>query len=133
MTEQTTSDAIGQIIRRMEHRLQIVREVQHLADEDPALLDELRAALALAPNGNGEGATPRSQTVTDRLFAFFRERGNRWVTAPEIIRATGIGRGTLAPVLHSHTSDLFEKRDHPESKKLKQWRLRQEVPHAQEG
>jgi hypothetical protein len=130
MSETSTSGAMKSIIRRMERRLEIVRQMQQLIEEDPSLLDELQAALVTSPGGNGNQAGPRPGTATDKVISLFRERGNGWLTTAEIIKGSGVSRGTLAPILHSHDSSLFEKRNHPDSKKLKQWRLRQEVPHV---
>ena len=125
MSQTPTTGAMKTIISRMERRLEIVREMQRLIDEDPSLLDELRSALAVGPAGNGNQSRQRPGTATDRIISLFRDHGNRWMTATEIVDASGIARGTLAPILHDHDSALFEKRDHPESKKLKQWRLKE--------
>ena len=79
---------------------------------------------------NGKAPRPPSSdglTQHQQIVQFFRDRNNKWTSAPLIMKATGLSRGAVAHDLYKAHRERFEQKGHPVNQKLKLWRLREEV------
>jgi hypothetical protein len=119
-----TKKVLEQMIVAAERRLEFLRAIHNVADEDPAFIREFMQALG-APDRprTGNSQEPQSSPGFDRVRSFLESRGDEWVPTPEILRATGIARSALARILYRTHRGAFVKRKAPGSNKLKQWRL----------
>ena len=126
MPQNNPQTALEQIAARYERRLETVRRIQELVQDDPVLASEIVAAL----NSQSHKAPPCKKagaTNFERVKAFFLDGKNAWTSTPDISRALGIKRGPLGQILHQTHARWFQKKPKPGSKKIKMWRLRKEV------
>ena len=118
MPTKTFDDAIN----RYERRLDGLRTVRQLLQDDPQFAHEL-VDLARSVNGSGRPATaPGGQGNTcEKIEVYFQQCENRWSTVREISEATGIRTGTASYTLYDKT-DKFRKRKHPSDARKRQWK-----------
>ena len=119
-------NALDKLVGIYESRLAKLRQLTAIIGSDAAFAQEIVGALTQSATG-GQPAGPVTQTGGNqltRLCAFFRERGNSWLTTNEVIDGTGIPRGSIAPLLYrTQTRGIVESRKSPGQPKLRQWRL----------
>ena len=126
MPTKSPENALEEVAARYEHRLETVRRIQELVQDDPALAAEIAAAL------NGHAPTHRSTpaigtTHFERVKGFFEDRNNAWASASDIAQTLDMKRGVLGQMLYKAYTQRFEKKSKPGNKKSKLWRLRKEV------
>ena len=126
MPTKSPENALDRVAARYERRLETVRRIQELVQDDPSLAAEIAAAL------NGRTLDPRpipggGATHFERVRAFFEDRNNAWASAPDIAQALDMKRGVLGQMLYKAHTKRFEKKSKPGDKKSKLWRLRKEV------
>ena len=124
-------NAIRRMEERLEARLRAIRTIRGFLREDPGFAADLRHTLAEEPRASAEqappatsGGAPQGKHI-DRVRSFFASNGNKWTTAPDIGRAVGISRGSVAGILYQTYEDNFEHKSHPDHARMKLWRLRQ--------
>jgi len=122
----TTSRAIDTIIEKHSRRLELLRQIRDLVEQDAGIAHELVEALSqeAVSSTNGSGGATQFEMVK----RFFVKNNNPWATAKEIEAGAGIARGGVAYVLYKSKSDEFEKRSHPDRPRVQQWRLRGGTP-----
>jgi hypothetical protein len=123
MPGKSPESVLEKVAARYERRLETVRRIQELVQDDPALAAEI--ATAFNGRATKRGATEGTgATHFERVKKFFDDRDNAWTSAPEIARALDMKRGILGQMLYKGYVDRFEKRAKRGDKKLKLWRLK---------
>lgn len=124
-------DRINALIKGLEKRAEQARQVRDVLADDPVLAE--RVVRIIVGSGNGTASKPlgrvrgqrEGRTVVSRVYAFFKERGNPWVTVDQVAEALGITPGSVRAVIYStHGKAAFAGRKHPQRPKAKQWQLK---------
>ncbi len=121
--------AVDDAIARAERRLEGLRHIRELAQDDPDLLVDLVAELGVCRNGQ-QIRQPRKRgklTHFQQIRTYFEGHSNAWRSAPQIIQDTGLTRGAVSHILYRAHKDAFDKRKKANNEKVKVWRLRKEV------
>lgn len=135
------------MLAREERRIEALRLVDDLVQNDPVFVADLMAALgargAAAPatahvNGDVPGGRGRvrrrvrvrvrvrSKTKTNfqRIREWFRENGNEWATVDQVVAATGGKKASIGFVIYARNKEAFESRDDPKGIKAREYRLK---------
>ena len=115
---------------KYERRLNVLREIRKLLNDDPAFADEIVSSLGGAsttPASNprqsgGNGQKTQFETIQD----YFRDTDNQWVSVAEIAKRTDLSKGAVGQVIYKAKPDEFASKEHPEGKRRKLWRLKSE-------
>jgi hypothetical protein len=118
---------IDGLIASYEKRITTLRSLKSLIDSEPELAQEV--VRALAPEGqltaSGRGMyTPKKNGQYMQMVEFMKD--GQWRTAQEIADGIGAAKHSIVPYLYKDaTKETFESRYHPDSSRVKQWRLKQ--------
>ena len=124
MTPRNPRDALRDMAERLERRLEIVRGIEELARSDPALADELVAALG-GKRDKQNGSPPKKLTHFERIIRFFEKNGNKWASVNEVADGAGLPRGAIGFTFYKAHKARFEKRDSPPGRgRTKLWRVK---------
>ena len=131
MSTRAPAEALDQAIGRLKRRMEGLQLVRDLLADDPQFAIDLQAALAGLNGNSGDSATNDADdaslrlTIADRVIRTFGQYPSKWRTVREIGEAAGLDRGAVGFILYKSRADRFEQKDHPGSRKLKLWRLKQ--------
>ncbi len=121
MSAMSPAEALRAMAERLQRRLEIVQGIEELIKSDPTLAEELRVALA-ANNGAIRRRPGGKLTHYDRIVQHFEANGNAWATVDEVANSIGVKRGAVAFTFYKAHRDSFEKQNHPDKGRVKQWR-----------
>ena len=135
MSKQPLDKLDGQITH-LKKELQNAERLREIMAESPGL-----AALFIpaAPALNGESqknvAKHRRARVglateahLNAIVAYFKSVNNAWKKKNEIASGTKLAKNQVTHILYKKNPELFERKDSPDSKLVKVWRLCKEAP-----
>ncbi len=117
-------------IRSYEDRANRLKAFKQMMVEDPGFATDVREVL-LSPQGNGtlsfgrSGPNPLDNPNFAKIKEYLISRSpDDWVSAKEILEATGVEKGNVYFILDKQFADSFES--YLRSPKRKFWRLKKE-------
>ena len=121
----TTANPFTELASRYQRRAEIAARLSEIVANDPGFVDDLIDLLkqkrnGQAPTQNGK----RPPTHIGQIIAYFKANGNKWATAPDLMRDIGMSRAQVGTVLYKAGIDYFQRRKSPKHKRLVLWRLK---------
>lgn len=120
------SPNLQRMLAQYERRIEGLKMVQAILEDDPGFAGELASLLAAEGNGACLPTDARGGQLTQfqQIEAFFRENGNKWKSAPEIIEESGLSRGAVGQALYRTHTKRFEWKKNPKRRGGKLWRMK---------
>ncbi len=114
------------VIAESERRTESLRRIHELATSDPKLFEHAMKSLGYVRDG---AATKRprhssGQTNYERIVQYFKQSGNTWRPARDIVHSTDIQRGAVSIVLYTTHRSAFRQKVDPKNKGRRLWRLK---------
>jgi len=123
---------LEQNLSELDARIQRLKALRDTIVADEEIAQELAFAFSEGPPGRQKSSaseSPKSSQL-EKVRDFFSKNANAWSDTSEIAVGSGLKPHSVRQLLYSRYAEHFDRREHPENKARKQFRLKRTIQKA---